>query len=89
LQSKEKVMAQTMKQPALLAEDGATFQGRIDPIEDGRFRAECGAQLDLLSNILSESPESRICNTHLEAEQWINQQATARGFDRWWLLPRE
>jgi hypothetical protein len=67
----------------------ATFQGRIDPVEGGRFRAECGAQLDLLSNVLIASPIFRICDTQLDAEQWINQQATARGFDRWWLLPRE
>jgi hypothetical protein len=80
-------MAQTTKQPALLAEDGATFQGRIDPIEDGRFRAECGAQLDLRSSILTESPGFCICHTRLEAERWIDEQARTHGFDRWWLAP--
>jgi len=74
------------KQPALLAEDGATFHARIDVVANGRFRAECWAELNLLSKIQTESPEYHICNTRLDAESWIDQQAAARGFDRWWLL---
>lgn len=75
-------MAQTMKRPALRAEDGATFHGRVVPV-DGQFRAECWAELPLPSNHQAEEESYRICDTQLEAEHWIHEQAIARGFERY------
>jgi hypothetical protein len=78
---------QNMKRPALLAEDGATFHGRIDQVESSRFRAECYAQLDARSHVQTEAPEYHLCFTKLEGEQWIERQAAVRGFAKWWLHP--
>jgi hypothetical protein len=72
-----------LKGSALRPEDGANFRGRIERIEDGRFRAECWAELDLLSSVRLEEPVYCQCNTRPEAEQWIDGQAMARGFARW------
>jgi hypothetical protein len=69
-------MAGAMKQPALKAEDGATFVGEIRRVE-GKFRASCYARNDAQA----EEPEYRICASEEEAKNWLTAQAAARNFE--------
>jgi hypothetical protein len=71
-----------MKRPVLGAEDGATFHGRVVPV-DGQFRAKCWAELALPTSHQAEEERCRICDTQLDAEYWIHEQAIARGFERY------
>ena len=77
-----------MKSPALLAEDGATFHGRIQAIEaevEGRekqFRASCYAQLDMKSHVDVEMSDMQLFNTEEKARAWIHGKAAARGFSK-------
>jgi hypothetical protein len=74
-----------MKQQALLPQDGATFHGHIQTVEEAgrkRFRASCYAQLDMKSHVDTESPDIEMFNTEEDARSWIHSKAASRGFSK-------
>lgn len=74
-----------MLNPPLRAEDGAKFFGRIDPTDTGEFRACCFAQLDLLHSVNTELSVCKMCGSVAAAEEWIEQQAVRRSFQKYTL----
>jgi hypothetical protein len=74
--------ANRWKQPALLAEDGATFHAHVEPIPGGPFQVSCHAQIDHRSRVEIEAPEYQLCASKTEARAWVHQQAAARGFGK-------
>ena len=74
---------QAAKRSALRPEDGAKFYGRVEPSDEGRFRASCGARLDYLSGVMEEAPDYFMCRSHEEGVAWIEQMAARRGFTKW------
>ena len=69
-----------LKRAALLAEDGATFHGSIDSVDNGQFRAACRAELDRRSHYEVEETQYQMCASRDEARRWIHGVAAARGF---------
>lgn len=72
----------TTKHPALLVEDGATFHACIVPISGGQFQASCHAELDKKSSVLVEEPFYGTFDSKHDARIWVQQQAAARRFPR-------
>ena len=73
-----------LKQPQLLASDGAKFYGSVTP-DEGLFRASCFADVSLGNISRTEAPRGEVFTTLAEAQGWIDAQAAARGFDVWYL----
>jgi hypothetical protein len=71
----------------LMAEDGAEFFGRVEPLEDGRFRVSCYARIDRKDSEGREEPKTRLFRSANEGEDWISYQAQRRGFAKYHLLP--
>ncbi|MGO8711343.1 MAG: hypothetical protein ACLQUZ_04645 [Rhizomicrobium sp.] len=71
------------------AEDGAEFFGRIDPVDDGQFRASCYARLDHRHSVETETPDSMICPSVAVAKEWMERQAGRRGFKKYKLQTPE
>ena len=71
----------------LKAEDGAEFFGRVELLEDGRFRASCFARIDRKQGVSTEEPKIRLFQSANEGEDWISYQAQRRGFSKYRLLP--
>ena len=66
-----------MKVPALLANGGATFNGRVVAV-DGQFRASCNAaRLDEGFQIREEQEEIRLFPMRLKAAAWIDAEAAS------------
>jgi len=70
----------SIKRPALLAEDGATFHAHLEPVPDGQVQATCRAQIDYKSSIEVEAPEYLLCHNRQEARAWVHRMAGSRGF---------
>lgn len=52
-----------MSAGGLKAEDGAEFFGRIEFIDEGKFRASCFARIDRKQNVSTEEPKTRMFTT--------------------------
>ena len=76
-----------MSAGGLKAEDGAQFFGRVELIDEDKFRASCFARIDRKQNLSTEEPKTRMFTTANEAEDWISYQAQRRGFAKYHLLP--
>lgn len=74
-----------MIHPALLAANGAQFQGDVTEVGPGVFRAWCGAVRDRGFDIWQQVPRYSMCESKVEGMAWIAQRARARGFSRFTL----
>ncbi|MFZ5685519.1 MAG: hypothetical protein ACOY9C_12855 [Pseudomonadota bacterium] len=72
-----------MKVPALLAEDGAVFNGSVTQVDRDLYRATCWAEIDRKSEVQQESPEYFMAPSRDAALDWIRQQGARRGFASW------
>jgi hypothetical protein len=72
-----------MRRPALRADEGAKFFGRVDAVGDGQFRATCRAAIHAPEGVLDEAPEHFMTDDRDSGLQWVARRAAERGFDTW------
>ena len=60
--------------------DGAEFHGRVDSVDDGRFRASCWAELHHRDGASLEEPEISFSYTQEHARAWIERRRAERLF---------